>query len=79
MDAMYMHRIVESVKANGVRFDTHDLDEFDELLAELDVVEPLSAAERLFLREELVPLAEMWQDAEMTRLADGPQDERPVW
>ncbi len=79
MDAMDMHRIVESVKANDVRFDTHDLEEFDELLAELDVCEPLSTAEKSVLRRELRPLAEAWQSAEMSRLAAGEQDELLVW
>ena len=74
MDAMRMHRIVEAVKCNGVRFDTHDLGEFDALLPRLDIIELLSAAARTVLRRELWPLAEMYQGAEMRRLAAGQQD-----
>ena len=79
MNAMKMHRIVQSVKYNGLRFDTQDLAEFDALLPRLDIIEQLSVADKSVLRRELRPLAEMYQGAEMRRLAAGQQDEMLVW
>ena len=79
MNAMKMHRIVQSVKYNGLRFDTQDLAEFDALLPKLDIIEQLSAADKSVLRRELRALAEMYQGAEMRRLAAGQQDEMLVW
>ena len=76
---MNMYRIVQSVKYNGLRFDTQDLVEFDALLPRLDIIEQLSRADKSVLRRELRPLAEMYQGAEMRRLAAGQQDEMLVW
>ncbi len=79
MDAQRIYRIVQSVKYNNVRFDTHDLVDFDALLPKLDIIEQLNAAEKSVLRRDLKPLAEMYQNSEMSRLAARQQDELLVW
>ena len=44
IDAVSHHRLVESVRFNGTRFDTHDLTEnFDEILAQAGFPDRLTA------------------------------------
>ena len=79
MDRMTVHRIVQSVKYNSLRFDTHDLEEFDVLLAELGIAKRMQGADRELLRSELRPLAEAYQSAEIRRLVAKQPDRLLVW
>ncbi len=80
MDSIAVYRIVQSLKANNsVRFDTHDLADFDSLLANLDICTPLKAADKAALLQELRPLAERYQTSEMRRMVARGTDEMLVW
>jgi len=79
MDRMKLYRIVQSVKNNGLRFDTHDLEEFDVLLTELGIVRCLQTAERQVLRSDLRPMAEAYQSAEVRHLVAKTPDDLMGW